>query len=340
MSTPFRFGVLGTGNIAGQFTRDVKTASRSAVAAVASRSPASAAAFADRYQLDPARAYGRYDALLDDDTVDAVYISLPNTLHAEWTLKALRAGKHVLCEKPLAMSQREAETMFAAADDAGKLLVEAFMYRAQPLTHKLVELVHAGAIGELRLVRASFCYRTHKIAGNVRFDPSLGGGALLDIGCYGLSFAQRFLGQPEQADVAGHVHDTGVDDYAAVTLRYPNGAIAQVSCAMTVQADNTALLCGTDGWIEVPIPWKPPAKGAQLVLKGQRPPKMDAPGTTPTAPGPETITVDAPCELYGVQADAFADCARHGVEPFMPAADSIALAGQLATLRKRLGLTY
>jgi predicted dehydrogenase len=337
--TSLRWGILGTGNIAGQFTRDLRSAERSVVGAVASRSQDSADAFARQWDLP--RAHGSYDALLNDDTVDAVYLSLPNTMHAQWTIKALRAGKHVLCEKPLAMSGREAQAMFAAAADAKRTLIEAFMWRAQPLTHTLLEHIQQGSIGQLRHIDASFCYATKKIDGNIRFDPALGGGALMDIGCYCLSFGRLFAqGEPESFEVFGHVHESGVDDYGCGVVRYPGGLVMTFRFAMTVQSDNTAMLSGTDGWIEVPIPWKPPARGASFILKGQRPPKMDHSGTNPEPPGPQMLSIDSPAELYAIQADAFVAVVQDNAQPFMPPKQSIAQAQLLQAMRKRLGLSY
>src|SRR4029079_14380607 len=161
---------------------------RSGVAAVGSRSVESARNFSIAHSI--ATAHGTYDALLADPTVDAVYISMPNSLHHEWTIKSLRAGKHVLCEKPFALTASEAKEMFDAAKKAGKVLVEAFMYRSHPLTLAVIDSLRGGEIGELRLIRTSFCYKTSRVEGNVRFDKKLGGGGLMDVGCYCLSLSR------------------------------------------------------------------------------------------------------------------------------------------------------
>src|SRR5690606_38140914 len=129
------------------------------------------------------RAHGSYEALLQDDTVDAIYLSLPNSMHHQWTIRALEAGKHVLCEKPFAMTHGQATEMFDAAEEHGRVLIEAFMYRCHPLTRAVKRALDAGEIGRLQIVRTSFCYKTRPIDGNVRFDPALGGGALMDTGC-------------------------------------------------------------------------------------------------------------------------------------------------------------
>ncbi|MEL7239925.1 MAG: Gfo/Idh/MocA family oxidoreductase, partial [Planctomycetota bacterium] len=176
------WGILGTGNIARQFCQGARDTPRARFIRVGSRSIDNARAFAETHQLDEGAA-ADYDAVLADPDIDAVYISLPNALHAEWTIKALDAGKHVLCEKPLATSAAEAETMFAAALRNNRVLIEAFMYRCHPQFAAACKLISDGAIGELRTIDASFCYRMRDPAGNIRFDASLAGGALMDIGC-------------------------------------------------------------------------------------------------------------------------------------------------------------
>ncbi|MEM9916087.1 MAG: Gfo/Idh/MocA family oxidoreductase [Planctomycetota bacterium] len=336
MNDRFRFGILGTGNIAGQFAHSVADAHRSRVTAVGSRTAESAAAFGERLGLPPAACHGSYAALLDDPATDAVYVSLPNHLHAEWTIKALEAGKHVLCEKPFAMNAEEAAAMFAAAERTDRRLMEAFMYRCHPLMDAVRHEVIAGGasggtqgstsggggIGELRMIRASFCYRTTRIDGNVRFDPAIGGGTLMDIGSYCLSFARFIAGrEPAAAHIVGHRHDTGVDDYATAILKFEEdptqpaplrGVVtAALTFGMTVQLDNTAHLGGTDGHLQIPIPWKPPTTGATYILSGQTPPKQDLAQGKSGPPEPKVVTINSPAPLYGQQADAFADAVRH-----------------------------
>ncbi|MEM1108915.1 MAG: Gfo/Idh/MocA family oxidoreductase [Planctomycetota bacterium] len=326
MDTPFRFGILGTGNIARQFAEGVADARQSCVAAVGSRSADSAAAFGKLYRLEAADCFGSYDKLIHSDAIDAVYVSLPNHLHAEWTIKALEAGKHVLCEKPFAMNAEESAAMFATAERTGRRLMEAFMYRCHPLMDAVRAEVNSsggGGIGELRMIRASFCYRTTNIDGNVRFQPDIGGGALMDIGSYCLSFARFVAGrEPAEAHIVGHRHATGVDDYATAILKFDHddtqpeplrGAItAALTFGMTVQLDNTAHLGGTDGHLQIPVPWKPPINGATYILGGQTPPKQDSAEGNSGPPDPRVVTVDSPAPLYGQQADAFAMAVRTG----------------------------
>src|SRR5688572_7212137 len=182
-----RWGILGTGNIARQFAAGLCATPRATVTAVGSRTREVAEAFASRLG-GCAPVVGTYDDVLASRDVDAVYVSLPNSLHHEWTIRALRAGKHVLCEKPFASNFAQAQEMFDVAKASGKLAVEAFMYRSHPQTRAALDLVAGGEIGEVKLIRASFCFRTSRIAGNIRFDPALAGGAVMDVGCYCVSF--------------------------------------------------------------------------------------------------------------------------------------------------------
>ncbi len=354
---PLRFGILGCGNIAGQFARDAPTAQRSVVTACASRSLDTARSFATQH--GNVRAYGSYDALLADPDVDAIYLTLPNNLHRDWTIRALEAGKHVLCEKPLALTEADAAAMFAAADANRRLLVEAYMYRAHPLTRAVCEAIRTGTIGEVRFIRASFCYATSRVAGNIRFDPALGGGALWDIGGYCLSYARLLAGvrvgddaptraiEPDGFEVFAHRHPAGVDDYAAGSLSFDHGRVlATFTCAMTAQADNLLHIGGTAGYLDVPVPWKPAGDNSRYVLRGQTPPKMDQMDRKPTDPATprhESIHIPHDASLYALEADAFADAARafeagtlREAEVFMSRDDSLGNVRLLEAMKARL----
>jgi xylose dehydrogenase (NAD/NADP) len=341
MTQPLRFGILGTGNIANQFAEGLKASGRCTLVAVASRSESSAAAFAQKH--GGASIHGGYESLLDDPNVDAIYNSLPNTLHHPWTLRALQAGKHVLCEKPLAVGVAEAEEMHDVADKAGRVLIEGFMYRTHPMMREVVSHVRDGAIGKLKLVRASFCYATKAIDTNIRFDPALCGGSLMDIGCYCVDFGRLLTGDhPSAIEVSAHLHGTGVDDYAAGTLTYPSGAVLSFCCGQTVQMNNTAFIGGDGGYVEVPVPWKPPVMGATYVLKGQTPPRQDqrAGVAGGAAPPPDEHRVDAGKPLFGMEADAFAETVQDGAAPFVTRRDSLSNATVLEALRRQAGLAY
>ena len=300
-----RWGIMGTGNIARQFSAGVNACQRGRLAVVASRDAAKASAFAAAHNI-PA-SVGSYEALLSRDDVDAVYVSLPNSMHHQWTIAALRAGKHVLCEKPFAVTEAQAVEMFAAADAAGRVVMEAFMYRSHPQTLAVQQAVAGGAIGTPRLVRTSFCYRTSKIAGNVRFDASLAGGALMDVGCYCISFARLMLGEPIDGQATGNIHSTGVDDLCAGWLKFDGGVVAHFAVGTGVQADNTAYVCGDEGYIQIPIPWKPPVNRGEFVIAHSTPPKQDSSSGVASAPPPRrAVVVEAPGDLYGIEADDFA----------------------------------
>ncbi len=265
MSQGLRWGILGTGNIARQFSIGVADSKRSVLQAVGSRSKESARAFASAHQITTAHA--NYEELLADPNVDAVYNSLPNTLHHRWTIAALKAGKHVLCEKPFAVDSAEAREMFDVARQCRRVVVEAFMYRSHPLIKAVQDTVNRGVIGEVKLIRTSFCYRTTKIAGNVRFDPKLAGGALMDVGCYCINFSRLFAGcEPVKVHGQAHFHPSGVDELTTATLGFSNGILATFACGMSAHADNTATICGTEGYIEIPVPWKPPAPECTFII--------------------------------------------------------------------------
>lgn len=218
------------------------------VAAVAGRMESRARAFAD--ELGIPTAYGSYEALLADPEIEAVYIPLPNSLHGLWTIRAAEAGKHVLCEKPLAGTEEEAAAMFAAADRAGVKLVEAFPYRFQPQTLRTRELVESDAIGEVRLIRASFGF-TVRDQGDIRYNPDLAGGALMDVGSYPVNLAVLVAGcRPLQAYAVADWASTGVDRTLVGILEFPNKVLAQISCSFATGVHRHALIAGTAGVIE------------------------------------------------------------------------------------------
>lgn len=329
------WGILGTGNIARQFVEGVAHAHRGRVLAVASRDPRTAGDFAAQFNLD--RSYGSYDALLDDPAVEAVYVSLPNSLHHEWTIKALQAGKHVLCEKPIAASAQQAQEMFDTAQRCGRVLMEGFMYRCHPLTQRVLEAVRSGAIGPVRLIRTSFCFRARQTQGNIRFSAALAGGSLMDVGCYCLSLSRLVAGcEPDQAHATGHVHESGVDGYAAGALRFPNGILASFACGISVQCDNAAYICGEEGYIKVPVPWKPPVNQARYLIAALPPPRQD-PGPRVPAP-PREFEVDAHLPLYALEADDFAAAVFDGAAPAVSMQDSIGNMRLLDELRRQVGV--
>ena len=226
--------------------------------------------------------------------------------------------------------------MFDAAEKSGKVLVEAFMYRSHPQTLAALDAVRSGAIGELKLIRTSFCYRTRKIDGNIRFSRELAGGGLMDIGCYCIDFSRRFAGaDPIDAQVSGHLHESGVDDLAAGTITFSNGVFASFVCGMTVQADNTAYLCGSEGDIAIPVPWKPLREGAGFAIGRGTPPRMDAIGNPRRDCALEWRPTPS-VELYGIEADDFAATVLDGQPPRVSRADSVGTMQLIDLMRQRL----
>ncbi len=327
----FRWGVLGTGNIARQFCRDLKQLKGHELQSVASRSADRAASFCRDMG---GTAVAGYSELLDDPGIDAVYISLPNTLHAEWAIKMLRGGLHVLCEKPLAISTEEATTMFDAAAKAKRVLVEAFMYRCHPQTLAIRQALADGVIGDVTSIRASFCYRTTKIDGNVRFDPTLAGGAMMDVGCYCLD-AIMLLGGGDvtELSVARRMHERGVDAMTSGVVKLDNGVQATFTCGVDTQHDNTLLVAGTGGYLTAAVPWKPGDAAGYTVHRAARPKQELKPGESADPPPPESVETKATLPLYALEANAFAKAVRGEADPFMSRDDSLRLARAMERAR-------
>ncbi len=286
MSERVRWGVLGDATIARRCVIPAIGASANGrVLALASQSPATARATAEANDIP--RLYDTYDAVLADPDIDAVYVPLPNHLHRPWALKALAAGKHVLCEKPLACSALEAAEMGNAADRHGRLLMEAFMYRFHPRTLRVRELVAAGAIGQPRLVHAAFCFvMDPRIvqAGEVpRLRPEMGGGALLDVGCYGVSVARWLLGaEPTAVQAQAVFHPRGIDLATVATMRFGDNALATIEASFVGGLRQTYSITGDRGSIELPHDAFIPGDGdAQLTIRGPD----DERGTAEAVPG-------------------------------------------------------
>lgn len=242
---PLRIGILSTANIGRHFIAGCAGSDRAAIVAVASRGQEAAEAFAAQNGVP--RALGSYEALLADPEVEAIYNPLPNSLHAEWTIKALEAGKHVLCEKPIAVTAADARAMFAAADRAGRLLVEAFPYRSQPQTHALARLISGGEIGKPRMIQAGFGFPVADPA-NIRLDPVLGGGALLDAGSYAVSLIRMLAGEaPTQVSAFAQWTERGVDSSLIANLEFPSGLVAQAACTFGTGIYRHALIVCESG---------------------------------------------------------------------------------------------
>jgi predicted dehydrogenase len=268
------------------------------VVAVASREADRARHFAA--ELSIPRHYGSYQALLEADDVDAVYIPLPNSLHREWTIKSAEAGKHVLCEKPLGLTAAECVDMDAAARDNGVKLMEAFMYRFHPRTERVIELVHDGAIGPLRALQASFSFRLTQPA-DIRLDPELGGGSLMDVGCYCVNVARTLAGaEPVEVQAMASWTETGVDEQMAGTLRFEDGLFAQIDCALSLERRQRYLAAGPDGYLDVAAAFVPGTGETTIEEQHGR-------------SGKTTHTIDG-ADQYQLMVDHFAHCVANDTD--------------------------
>jgi len=245
-----RWGILGTGDINRRLLPGARESDELDVVAVGSRSPERAQAFATEMGIP--RAIGSYEALLADPDVDAVYICLPNGMHHEWTMHALAAGKHVLVEKPYSTKPAEVTEAFDAADRAGLVLSEGFMWRHIPQTQRLREILPS--LGELQTIRGSFSFLLENLQ-NIRMNPDLAGGSLMDLGCYCVSAARLLTGEePDHVYAESVVGPTGVDVRLAGILHFPGGVTAELNCGFT--SDHMSLeAIGTDGWLRLPDPF-------------------------------------------------------------------------------------
>jgi predicted dehydrogenase len=247
-----RLGILSTARINNRLLPGARLSDEVEVVAVASRTQAAADAFAREHGI--ARAHGSYQALLADDGVDAVYIPLPNSLHVEWSIRALRAGKHVLCEKPLDRDPAQVERAYAEAEAAGRILAEAFMYRHHPQTLRMKALVEEGAIGPMRLIRASFSF-TARNAADVRLSRELDGGALRDVGCYCVTASRFLAGEPELVFGQQELTPSGVDGRFAALLRFADGVVSLMDSGIVVTPQERIEVVGDDGWLVLRDPW-------------------------------------------------------------------------------------
>jgi predicted dehydrogenase len=304
-----RWGVLGTARFGDSFVPLIRAAGQRVVT-VASRSAERARECAARWEVE--RWTASYEALLADPEIDVVYIPLPNALHVEWTLRAVEAGKHVLCEKPLALEPADVDRVATAASAAGVVVSEAFAYRAHPLTAKLRALVRDGAIGTPRLINSAFTFLFTR-EGDVRFDPSLGGGALWDVGCYCVSLARYVLAEePVEATASQRVGATGVDLSFDGTLRFPFDARLQFRCSFEAPPDTRTEIVGTAGTIVVEHPYKPHVR-SEIVVNG------------------EPLTIPGDDARIALVQD-FARAIAEGTPPSMTLDDSRANAAALAAL--------
>jgi xylose dehydrogenase (NAD/NADP) len=265
-----RWGILSTARIARTAVIPaIQASANGELAAVASRDGERARAFA--IEASVPRWHAGYEALLDDPGVDAIYIPLPNSLHREWTVRGAGAGKHILCEKPLALGAAECREMQAAATARGVKLMEAFMYRFHPRTERVVSMVRAGEIGELRVVRSAFTFRLAR-RDDIRLDAALGGGALMDVGCYCVNVSRALVGaEPVEAQAVATWTPSGVDAELTGVLRFEGGVVAHFDCALTMERREFYEVAGTEGWLGVPSAFLPGSGDARIhARRGRR----------------------------------------------------------------------
>jgi predicted dehydrogenase len=309
MSDAVRWGFLSTADINEKLLVGAAESDKVDVLAVASRDAGRAEAYAAERGIE--RSYGSYDDMLADADIEAVYISLPNSMHVDWSIRALEAGKHVLCEKPLSRYPAEVERAFDAADKAGRILMEAFMWRHNPQTKRLTELVDGGAIGRLRLVRAAFSFPLVDTA-NVRLNPGLDGGGLMDVGCYCVSGARLLAGEPEQVYAEQVSSASGVDELLTATMRFPGDVLAEIDCGLVVQVRDELEAIGEEGSLFLDDPWH----CRRPVLEHR------------TESGVERIEIE-PEDSYRLEMENLGDAIRGEAQPLLGREDAL---GQARTI--------
>jgi D-xylose 1-dehydrogenase (NADP+, D-xylono-1,5-lactone-forming) len=311
--TAVRLGLLSTANINRQILAGASGTRRVEVAAVGSRDGARAQAYASEHGIP--RAHGSYEALLEDAEVDAVYISLPNGLHHEWSMRALAAGKHVLCEKPYTRYPAEATEAYDAADAAGLVLMEAFMYRHHPQTKTVQRLVREGTVGRLVAVKAIFSFPLTDLT-DVRAIPGLEGGALMDVGCYCVSGSRIVAGEPLSVLADQVVGETGVDMALYGTLRFPDDVVSQIEASFRAPERQYLEVVGEAGVLRVHAPWRVDW-GGELVLERD--------GSS------EVVPVDE-ANAYTEQLENLADAVQGHGHPLLGRDDAVAQARVIEAL--------
>ena len=306
-----KWGVLGSAQIAvNSVIPGILQSQFNEIVAIASRNLEKAQETAAKFQIP--KTYGSYEQLLQDPDIDAVYIPLPNHLHYEWTIKAIEAGKHVLCEKPLALNAEEAERMVRAAKEAGVLLAEAFMYRYHPRYNQIKEIIDSGQIGEVRGIRSAFTFNNANDLNNVRYQKEWGGGAIYDVGCYPITAARLLLGkEPKAVTVQAQFSERhgDVDMMAAGLIEFEGGVSLQFDCAMWSAFRNPLEVLGSEGIIEVPSAFITPTEESShfYIIKGDEKNKVTVPFLN----------------QYSLQADAFAEAVLQGKPLPFDATDAV-----------------
>lgn len=317
------WGILGPGSISKKFATGLKTVPNATICAVGSRDATRADTFASTFGIS--RAYRSYETLASDPNVDVIYIGTPHSFHKDHTILCLNAGKHVLCEKPFAINTSEATEMIQTARGKGLFLMEAMWSRYLPTINKTRELIGAGKIGDVRLIQADFGFRAKVNPEGRLFNPSLGGGALLDVGIYPLSLTHMILGAPSSITSSGSIGRTGVDEQTAIILTYDGGEMALLSTAIRTSTPQEATIIGTDGWIKIHRPW------------------WNSDTLTIYADG-EELTIPCPVDGngYNYEAEEVGRCIRSGKleSDIMPLDETLSIMEVMDQIRKQIGLRY
>ncbi|MGI8714365.1 MAG: Gfo/Idh/MocA family protein [Solirubrobacteraceae bacterium] len=309
-----QWGVLSTARINDKFLAGVAQSTECDVLAVASRDAARAAEYARERGIE--RTYGGYEQLLADDDIEAIYISLPNSLHLEWTQRALRAGKHVLCEKPLSRRESDVEAAFDVAESADRRLMEAFMWRHNPQTARVLELVAAGAIGALRIVRASFSFAIgDDDGGNVRLSAELEGGALMDVGCYCVSAARLLAGEPDSVSGQQLIGGDGIDVAFAGSMHFDSGVLAHFDAGIALAARDELEVVGDEASLFLDDPWHCRQPAIELRRDG----------------AVERIVLE-PADSYRLEAENLSAAIRGHGQPLLGRADAVGQARAIEAL--------
>ena len=338
MAKRLAWGIIGAGNIARALAQGVAHSQRGKVLAVASRSREKAERFGDEFGIP--RRYGSYEALLADPEVEAVYIATPHPMHAEWAIRAAEAKKHILCEKPIGINYAQAMAIVEAAAEHGVFLMEAFMYRCHPQTKRLIELLRQGVVGQVQLIEAAFSFRAGLDPKGRLFDNALGGGGILDVGCYPVSFARLVAGvalgrdfaDPIEVKAVGRLGETRVDEWTVACLKFEGDVMAGAVTGVRMGHDNGARIFGTEGRIHVPSPWIPTREGGKTVIFVHRNDEKD----------PRAVEIETSEWLYGIEADTVAAnlAKRQAPSPAMTWDDTLGNMRTLDRWRAEIGLVY
>lgn len=308
------WGLLSTARINRALIPPLRSSKRNQLLAVASRTQETADTYAREWKIP--RTHGSYEALLADPEIDVIYNPLPNHLHAEWTIKAVEAGKHVLCEKPLALTVEEVDAVQSAARKHGRVVAEAFMYRHHPQTLAVQEMLKKGSLGTIKLIRGSFTYVLSR-EGDVRLDPSMGGGSIWDVGCYPISYARMIAGS-NPLEVFGWqvTGPTGIDLTFVGQMQFPNDVYAQFDCSFIIPFHTFMEIVGSEGTLNIPRPFKPYMDEKIYLTRGDK---------------TETIEVNGQ-ELYIGEVENMADAILLGQEPRVSLDDSRANVAVISSL--------